>query len=322
MTTSEVSVDASGHKLVECVPNFSEGRRPDVMQALVNAILTAPVHVIDTHADADHNRMVVTFVGEPEAVLEAAFSGAQAASVLINLEEHSGVHPRIGATDVIPFIPLRNVSYDECIVLARRLGQRIADELTIPVYLYEKAAVRPERVDLANVRKWGYEWLKTAIQSEAEYEPDFGNRVLTGAGATAVGVRSPLIAFNVYLDTADVETAKAIARGIRASNGGLPAVKAIGVLVGGKAQVSINLTDYRVTSLYTLMNAVRSIAQQLGVDVSNSELVGLVPQSALIDYAIASLGLPQTAREQVLEKRLGAATSDYREPDFGSKMFE
>ncbi|NDJ63241.1 MAG: glutamate formimidoyltransferase [Chloroflexi bacterium] len=302
--------------LVECVPNFSEGRRADVIAALVAAVEAASVHLLDVSSDRDHNRTVITFVGEPEPVIEAAYRTAQVAAAQIDLTTHRGVHPRIGAVDVIPLIPLREVALAECVGLARRLGQRIGTELGIPVYLYEAAATRAERTNLAVIRRGGYEALQTSIESDATRQPDFGPARVGSAGAVAVGARGPLIAFNVYLETPDVTIAQAIARTIRAASDGLPAVKALGVLVGGQAQVSVNLTDFRQTSLHTLITAIRTAAQQRGVEIARSELVGLVPQAALIEAALDALMLPPQAHDQVLEYRVGAATQDYRPVPF------
>lgn len=302
--------------LVECVPNFSEGRRKEVIEAIVAAIAAAPVHLLDVSSDADHNRTVVTFAGEPQAVLEGAFRGAQRAAALIDLSAHTGVHPRIGAVDVIPFVPLRDISLSACAELARALGQRVGEELGIPVYLYEAAATRPERVNLAEVRRGGYEGLRDMIETDPSRAPDFGPSRIGTAGAVAIGARAPLIAFNVYLDTTEVQIAQAVALAIRASGGGLPYVKALGLLVDGQAQVSINVIDFRRTSLFTIMEAVRAAAAQHGVRPVRSEIVGLIPRAALLDYAIASLMLPPEARGLVLEDRIGAAVGDYRELEF------
>lgn len=302
--------------LVECVPNFSEGRRADVIAALVAAVRSVPdVALLDVSTDPDHNRTVITFAGEPEPVAEAMFRAAQKAAERIDLRQHHGVHPRMGAVDVIPFVPLRGISLDECAALARSFGQRVGDELGIPVYLYEAAALRPERVNLADVRRGGYELLLSTIGTP-ERAPDFGPARLGAAGAVAVGARNPLIAFNAYLDTADVSTAEAIAVAIRASGGGLPYLKALGLLVGGRAQVSMNVIDFRKTPLFAIMERLRAEAERHGVSVVETELVGLVPQASLIDYALASLQLPPETRERVLEFRLGAATGDYREVPF------
>lgn len=298
--------------LVECVPNFSEGRRREVIDAIRDAISSQPVHLLDVSSDADHNRTVITFAGEPETVLEAMFRGTAIAVSLIDLDAHEGVHPRIGAVDVVPFVPLRDVSIADCVRLAERLGQRVGDELGIPVYLYEAAAKRPERVNLANVRRGGYEALKDSIDTDAERAPDFGPARMGKAGAMAIGARGPLIAFNAYLNTANVEIAQQIAIAIRESGGGLAFLKAMGVLVAGQAQVSMNVIDFRRTSLFTIMEALHAEAQKHGVIVTHSELVGLTPQAALLDYAIESLGLPIETRSQILEQRLGAITGDYR----------
>jgi len=298
--------------LIECVPNFSEGRNVEVIDAIVRSIASASVSILGVSSDVDHHRTVVTFVGSPDSVVEGAFRGAAAAAERIDLEAHRGVHPRIGAADVIPFIPLRGASLADCATLARRLGARMGDALDIPVYLYEAAATRPERVDLADVRRGGYEALKTAIQSDPTRAPDFGPARLGRAGASAVGARLPLIAFNVYLDTADVAVAQAIARAVRASSGGLTCIKALGLLVGGQAQVSMNLTDFRQTGLDVVLSAVESEARQHGARVERTELVGFAPQAALIDAALVALHLPNTARDLVLEARLGDITGDYR----------
>jgi glutamate formiminotransferase len=297
--------------LVECVPNFSEGRRGTVIAAIVAAIATQSVHILDVNRDADHNRSVVTFVGEADAVGEAAFCAIQTAAQQIDMTQHSGVHPRIGAADVVPFVPLRDTPIALCVELARSVGERVAAELGIPVYLYEDAALRPERRNLADVRRGGYETLREEI-ALTERQPDFGSAVIGSAGAVAIGARVPLIAFNAYLATDGVAIAAAIARQLRAANGGLPHVKAIGVLVGGRAQVSMNLTDYRQTSLFTVMTALHAAAAQQGTEVTETELIGLIPQAALLDYAIASLGLPSTTQYQTLETRFGAASGDYR----------
>lgn len=293
--------------IVECVPNFSEGRRPEVVDAIVAAIAAVPgTQVLDVQSDADHNRTVVTFVGEPEAALEGAFQGARRAAELIDLNTHQGAHPRMGATDVIPFIPVRGVSMDDCVALARRLGQRMGDELAIPVYLYAKAASRPERESLPAVRKGEFEGLRELIGSDPGRAPDFGPSRLGPAGATAVGARPFLIAFNVYLNSGDVEIAKKIAKTLRFSSGGLRFVQAMGVLVEGQAQVSMNLTDFRMTAMHTALEMVRREAARYGALVTHSELVGMLPQQALLDAACWYLQLDGFHPEQVLENRLMA----------------
>lgn len=295
-------------QIVECVPNFSEGRRQEVIDAIVAAIAAAPgAQVLDVQSDADHNRTVVTFVGEPEAALEGAFQGTRRAAELIDLTIHRGEHPRMGATDVIPFIPVRGVSMEDCVALARRLGQRIGDELAIPVYLYAKAATRPERESLPAVRKGEFEGLRDLIASDPAREPDFGPRRMGPAGATAVGARPFLLAFNAYLNTADVEIAKKIARTVRFSNGGLRYVQAMGVMVEGQAQVSMNLTDFRQTAMHTVLEMVRREAARYGALVTRSELVGMLPQQALLDAACWYLQLDGFNPEQVLENRLARA---------------
>jgi len=292
-------------QIVECVPNFSEGRRQEVIDAIVAAIAAVPgTKVLDVQSDADHNRTVVTFVGEPEAALEGAFQGARQAAALIDLTVHRGEHPRMGATDVIPFIPVRGVSMEECVALARRLGQRIGDELALPVYLYAKAATRPERESLPAVRKGEFEGIRELIGSDPARTPDFGPRQMGPAGATAVGARPFLIAFNVYLNTADVEIAKKIAKTLRFSSGGLRYVQAMGVLVEGQAQVSMNLTDFRQTAMHTVLEMVRREAARYGAAVTRSELVGMLPQQALVDAACWYLQLDGFKSDQVLENRL------------------
>src|SRR5512136_360620 len=214
--------------IVECIPNFSEARRPEVVKAILGAITgVAEISLLNHSSDNDHNRSVVTFAGPPREVEEAAFQAIRKASELINLDLHSGSHPRLGATDVVPFVPISDMTMEDCVKMARRLGERVGRELGIPVYLYEEAATRPERVNLENIRRGQYEGLKTEIGINPERKPDFGPAQLGPAGATVIGARHPLIAFNVYLDSDDVRIAKAIAKKIRASSGGLPSVKAL-----------------------------------------------------------------------------------------------
>ena len=295
-------------RIVECVPNFSEGRREDVIIAIRSAVESVRgVYVLDLHSDDDHNRTVITFAGEPEAVSEAAFQAIKKAAELIDLDEHSGEHPRIGATDVVPFIPISGVTMDECVQIANTLGKRVADELEIPVYLYEKAATRPERVNLANIRTGEYEGLKEAIENDPQRKPDFGSSKLGKAGATVIGARLPLIAFNVYLTTDDDEIATKIGRAIRHSSGGLRYVKALGMLVDGRAQVSINLTNYERTPIARVVESIRREAKRYGVGIHHSELVGLIPQAALVDAAQWYMQLDQFVPDQILETRLYSA---------------
>lgn len=294
--------------LVQCIPNFSEGRRPQVVDAIVQAITAVPgVMLLDRHSDADHNRSVVTYAGPPQAVSEAAFAAIRKASELIDLDQHHGEHPRIGATDVVPFVPLSGCTLDECVALARGLGERVAGELGIPVYFYEAAATRPERKNLENVRRGQYEGLKAEIETDGSRAPDIGPRRLGTAGATVIGARAPLIAYNVYLTTDDVSVAKKIAAAVRQSSGGLPCVKALGMEVEGRAQVSMNLTDYTRTTVARAVETVRKEAVRHGVAIHHSELVGLIPQAALLDAALSYLQLEGFHPEQVLESRLLAA---------------
>ena len=292
-------------RIVECVPNFSEGRRQAVIDQIVASISeVAGVRVLDVESDADHNRTVVAFVGEPEAVEEAAFRGIRRAAELIDMEQHRGAHPRMGATDVVPFVPVRGVTMDDCVEMARRLGARVGSELGIPVYLYEAAATRPERVNLADVRRGEYEGIRQEIATDPQRAPDFGPREMGRAGATAIGARPPLIAFNVYLTSDDVRIAQAIAKAVRHSSGGLRYVKALGLLVGGRAQVSMNLTNYRKTPIARVVEMVRAEAARYGVSIAESEIVGLVPQEALLDAAVHYLQLHRFSADQVLENRL------------------
>ncbi|MBC7250844.1 MAG: glutamate formimidoyltransferase [Anaerolineae bacterium] len=292
-------------RIVECVPNFSEGRRREVIDQIVASIgEVTGVRVLDVESDADHNRTVVTFIGEPEAVEEAAFRGIRRAAELIDMEQHRGAHPRMGATDVVPFVPVRGVTMDDCVEMARRLGARVGDELGIPVYLYEAAATRPERINLADVRRGEYEGIRREIATDPQRAPDFGPREMGRAGATAIGVRPPLIAFNVYLTTDDVRIAQAIAKAVRHSSGGLRYVKALGLLVEGRAQVSMNLTDYRKTPIARVVELIRAEAARYGVAIAESEIIGLVPQEALLDAAVHYLQLHRFSVDQVLENRL------------------
>jgi glutamate formiminotransferase len=292
-------------KIVECVPNFSEGRRKEVINQITEAIASVPnAHVLDVQSDADHNRTVVTFVGQPEAVEETAFRGIEKAAELIDMDLHRGEHPRMGAADVVPFVPIKNVTMEDCVAIARRLGERVGRELGIPVYLYEEAATRPERRNLANVRRGEYEGIKAEIETKPERAPDFGPRQLGRAGATAIGARPPLIAFNVYLGTGDVEIAKAIARAVRHSSGGLRYVKALGLLVKGRAQVSMNLTNYRQTPVHRVVEMIRREAERYGVSVVESELIGLIPNESLVEAAKFYLQLDGLSSNQLLENRL------------------
>jgi len=293
------------HQIVECVPNFSEGRRQKVIDAIVAAIgAVTGAKVLDINPDADHNRTVVTFVGRPEAIEEAAFQGIAKAAELIDMDTHQGQHPRVGAADVVPFVPIQGVTMDDCVAIAARLGARVGSELDIPVYLYEVAATSPDRRNLADVRRGEYEGLKQEIEFNPAREPDFGPRRLGKAGATIIGARPALIAFNVYLTTDDVSVAKKIARAVRGSSGGLRYVKALGLSVDGRAQVSMNLTDYQRTPVHRAMEMIRCEAAHYGVGVASSEIIGLVPQPALLDAALYYLQLDGFSSAQVLESHL------------------
>ncbi len=297
--------------LVECIPNFSEARRPEVIEAILQAIQFVPeVRVLDRHSDRDHNRTVITFIGPPESVEEAAFQAIAKAAELIDLNQHTGEHPRIGATDVVPFVPISDVSMADCIAIAQRLGKRVGDDLGIPVYLYEEAAARPERRNLENIRRGEYEALKEEIGALDERCPDFGPCKIGPAGATVIGARQPLIAFNVYLTSDDVSIAQKIARAIRYSSGGLRYVKSMGILVDGRAQVSMNLTNYRQTPIFRVVELIRREAARYGVAVHHSELVGLAPQEALINSAVWYLQLDEFEPKQILEQRLFEATGE------------
>jgi glutamate formiminotransferase len=291
--------------LVECVPNFSEGRRAEVLEAIAAALRAhSSVQLLDVESDVDHNRSVFTLVGPPQALASAMFDAIKTAATLINLDRHTGEHPRIGATDVVPFVPLRGTDMDQCVALARELGQRVGEELRIPVYLYERAATRADRVNLADIRRGEFEALKAEIETDPNRKPDFGPSQLGPAGATVIGARPPLIAYNVFLTTGDVEIAKRIARSIRNSNGGLRYVKALGLLVKGKAQVSMNLTDFRKTPIHQVVELIRREAARYGVTIESSELIGMIPQEALLGAAAWYLQLDNFDPGMVLENRL------------------
>ncbi len=291
--------------ILECIPNYSDARRPDVIEAIISAITSvAMVTLLDRHSDLDHNRTVLTFVGPPEAVEEAAFRSIARAAELINLDQHTGEHPRIGATDVVPFVPISGLTMQESVQIARHLAQRVGDELHIPVYLYEEAATRPERTNLENLRRGQYEALKREMGVNPERDPDFGPKRVGTAGATVIGARQPLVAYNVYLNTDDQAIAEKIAKSIRFSSGGLRYLKALGMLVDGHAQVSMNLTNYRKTPLALVQETIRREAARYGVMIHHAELVGLIPQEALADAAVWYLQLDQFKQEQILENKL------------------
>lgn len=273
-------------KIIESIPNISEGRRPDIVEKIVDEVRNTPGCILmDYSSDENHNRSVITYMGTPDAVYEASVKLVKRAEELIDLREHKGEHPRMGAVDVMPFVPLRNATMDDCIELSHRVGKAIAEETDIPVYLYEKSATVENRKNLAEIRKGGFEGMKEKILQDG-WKPDYGERnVHKSAGVIAVGARKPLIAYNVQLNTADVEIAKKISKTIRESSGGLKCVKAIGIMLESKntAQVSMNLTDYTVTPPHVVVEAIREEAKKYGVEITGTELIGLMPMRALTD---------------------------------------
>jgi glutamate formiminotransferase len=293
--------------LVECVPNFSEGSRQDVMDAILAAADgVRGAWVLDRHADAVHNRMVLTIAGPPGAVAEAAFRATATATALIDLNQHIGVHPRIGATDVVPFVPLGATPMQVCVELAERVGRRIAAELDIPVYLYGEAARAAERRGLPGLRRGEFEGLRTQLGVDPRVSPDFGPPRVGPAGATAVGARAPLIAYNVTLATSYLSVAQSIARAIRESSGGLPAVQARGFRTADPdvVQISMNLLDTRRTPLSVVFERIRDEAAQHGVRVLESELVGLLPAEAIAEVARRALGFGRLDANAILETRV------------------
>jgi glutamate formiminotransferase/formiminotetrahydrofolate cyclodeaminase len=299
-------------KLVECVPNFSEGRRPEIISAIRDAIASvADVAILDVSSDPSHNRTVVTFVAPAANAVQAAFNGIAKARELIDLTVHSGEHPRIGATDVCPFIPLEGATMDDCIALARTLGKKVGDELGIPVFLYERAATRPDRENLADIRRGEFELARTEIGTHPNRVPDFGpNAVHPTAGATVIGARPFLVAYNVYLGGIEnLQVAKDVAKAVRGSSGGLRYVKGLGLEVDGQAQVSMNLVDTDKTPLYRAFDMVRMEAEARGVTPTKSELVGLVPEKVLFETAARHIRLPDFSTAMVLEHKVRAALS-------------
>ena len=306
-------------RLIECVPNFSEGRDHKKIEALVAAMSGIKgAWVLDVHSDPDHNRSVVTLAGEPEPVTEAALRGVAKAAELIDLRHHRGGHPRIGATDVLPFVPVGGVAMETCVKLARYAGAEIWSRYDVPVYFYEEAALRPERKRLESVRSGEFEYLRDEVLRNADRTPDIGGPGLhPSAGAVAVGARKFLIAYNINLATPDVSVAKKIARAIRASNGGLPHLKAIGVQLKDRklAQVAMNLTDFEQTSIRRVFEAVRLEAERNGSSIRSSEIVGLVPRKALGPDDAAYLQLESfEPAQKILETRLEPMTNE-EEPD-------
>ncbi|MCT4632401.1 MAG: glutamate formimidoyltransferase [Firmicutes bacterium] len=293
-------------KIVQCVPNFSEGRDKDKIEKIVNAFRGKNgVKLLDYSSDEDHNRTVVTVIGEPEALKDAVIEAVGSAVVLIDLTKHKGQHPRMGAVDVIPFIPIRNIGIEELIDLSKEVAQLVYDKYKLPSFLYEKSASAPHRENLAKLRKGEFENMASKIESE-DYAPDYGVDLHPTAGIVAIGARMPLVAYNVILDTENIEIANKIARAVRHINGGLRYVKAIGIEMEdrGLVQVSMNMTDYTKTPLYRVFELIRVEARRYGVNVVASEVIGLVPMDALIGSAEYYLGIENFSVEQVLEKRI------------------
>ena len=300
-------------RLIECVPNFSEGRDPAKVDAIVSAMSTVPgVYVLDREMDADHNRCVITLAGEPDAVAEAALRGVGKAMELIDLTKHTGAHPRVGATDVVPFIPIEGVTIEDCVALARRIGHEIWARYRIPVFFYEAAATRPDRVNLENVRRGQFEGLREEMKRNHDRQPDVGEpKVHPTAGVTVVGARKFLIAYNVNLNTSDVGIANKIAKAIRFSSGGLRYVKSMGVELKARnlAQVSINLTDFEQTPMHRVYEMVKREAERYGAMPVGSEIVGLIPKKAIEMAADFFLQLENFSPAQVFENKLAAALS-------------
>ncbi len=294
-------------KIVQCVPNFSEGIDEEVIQKILNEIKSVDgVKLLDHSMDKDHNRTVVTFIGGPEEVVEAAFKAAKKASEVIDMTAHKGEHPRMGATDVIPLIPISDIDMEECVEFSKTLGERIGNELGISVYLYEKSASCKDRANLADVRRGQYEGMKDKLQKEG-WEPDFGPTELNAkSGVTAIGARMPLVAYNINLGTNNLDIAKKIAKVVRAKTGGFTYCKAIGIEIKERdiVQVSMNMVDYTKTSLFRVFDTVEREARRYGVNVTGSEVIGLVPMNALIDVAEYYLRLEDFDNVQILENRM------------------
>lgn len=298
--------------MIECVPNFSEGRRPEVIAAIRDAIAAVKdVVILDVSSDPSHNRTVVTFVAPVASAVDAAFAGIAKAAELIDLNTHEGEHPRLGATDVCPFIPLEGASMEDCILLARTLGERVGSELKIPVFLYERAASRPDRVNLADIRRGEFELAKSEIGTNPARTPDYGpNAVHPTAGATVIGARPFLVAFNVYLGGREhLGIAKAVAKAVRGSSGGLKGVKGLGMEVDGQAQVSMNLVDLDATPLHRAYEMVKMEAEALGVTPTWSEIVGLVPERALFETAARALRWRTYSPDLILERQVRSAAA-------------
>ncbi len=296
--------------LVECVPNFSEGRDKSRVDTIIEAMKMDGVYLLDREMDADHNRCVITLVGDPVNIAEAAIRGVGRAAELIDLTKHTGAHPRLGAADVIPFIPIEGVTLEDCAAMARRVGEEIWKRFKVPVYLYEAAAQIPDRQNLENVRRGQFEGIREEVKTNPARKPDFGDAALhPTAGATIVGARKFLVAYNVYLNTPDVEIAKKVAKAVRFSNGGLRYVKGMGVPVRGLAQVSMNLTDTDQTPIARVFEYVKREAARYGVMPQSSEIVGLIPKKSLEDAAEWFLQIENFDSSLILENRLAAVMS-------------
>ena len=297
---------SSGEQIVECVPNFSEGSDEKKLRQIVQAMQVDGVRLLDFSMDRDHNRSVVTIAGPPEAVREAAVRAVGKAAELIDLTRQTGVHPRIGAADVVPFVPVKGMKLEQCALLARQAGAEIWKRYKVPVYFYEAAAARPDRALLEDVRRGQFEGLRMAAVRDATRRPDVGGPELhPTAGASAVGARRFLVAYNIYLDKPDVAVARAVAREIRASGGGMAGVKAMGVLANGRAQVSMNITDFRTTPLRSVFNRIRELALRHGAEPLSGELIGLIPSDAYepdSEWARQISGFD--AADKILERRM------------------
>jgi len=294
-------------KIIECVPNFSEGRDLEKIEKIVNPFRGKNgVKLLDYKRDEDHNRLVVTVVGEPEAVKNAMLEAMGVAIEVIDMRKHEGQHPRMGATDVVPFIPIKNVSMTEAVELAKELAKEASEKYNLPIFLYEKAATSPQRENLANVRKGEFEKMAEKMK-QAEWTPDYGPHTIhPSAGVTAVGARMPLVAFNVNLSTNNLEIANKIAKNVRFLSGGLRYCKAIGIELKdrGIVQVSMNMTDFTKTALYRSFELIKIEAKRYGVNIVGSEIIGLLPMEALIDTAVYYLGVEDFSMEQILETRM------------------
>ncbi len=294
-------------KLVECVPNFSEGQRKEIIEAIVNEARKHNVKILNVHSDASHNRTDVTIIGSPEEVKKAVLDMSLKAVELIDMNKHKGEHPRMGAMDVVPFVPLLNTTMEDCIKLANEFAKEFSEKAGVPCFLYEEAATKPERKNLANIRKGEFEGLKEEIGKIPEKTPDYGpNKIHPTAGATAVGAREFLIAFNVNLATNNIEIAKKIAKAVRFSSGGYRYVKAMGFEIKEKGivQVSMNMTNYKLTPLFRVFETIKREASRYGINVLSSEIVGMIPLGAIVDIVSFYLQLEDFKEEQIIEKRL------------------